>query len=181
MLKPPPAGQPYFRFYPGAYEEGVFEQTGESCEVCETPGAWMYQGVVYGLSPAADTRFCATCMKTGLVYGFLGDAKENWIGFHEWFFTSDDVDDALSDELMYHSPSPSSWNPHGWPVVNREPLVYIGRGDDKLFADNPAVRAAMRKEQDATWPGETSDPVPQYYMIFQSLDGAIYKAALDLD
>lgn len=91
------------------------------------------------------------------------------------------MDDALSDELMYHSPSPSSWNPHGWPVVNREPLVYIGRGDDKLFADNPAVRAAMREEQDATWPGETFEPVPQYYMIFQSLDGAIYKAALDLD
>ena len=181
MLIAPPDGQPYFRFYPGAYADGAFEQTGETCEVCGTANAWMYQGAVYGLPPASDTRFCATCMKTGLVYGYLGESKENWIGFHEWSFTADDVDDAMSDELLYHSPSPASWNPHGWPVVNREPLVYLGRGDDKAFRNNADVMSAVREEQQSIWPGETSDPLPHYYMIFQTLDGQIYKAALDLD
>jgi uncharacterized protein CbrC (UPF0167 family) len=173
--------QPHFRFYPGAYHDRRFEQTGESCDVCETRNAWLYQGAVYGLPPASDVRFCASCLKTGLVYGYLGDAPDALISLNEWSFTTDDVEDALADELLYHSPSPAIWNPHQWPVINREPLVYMGRGDDPMFRNRRDIADAVFREQQTIWPGESRPPVHRYYMIFQSLDGQHFRASLDPD
>ena len=40
--------QPYFRFNPGAYEDGrSFERSSDVCEVCSRPCVWKYTGGVY--------------------------------------------------------------------------------------------------------------------------------------
>src|SRR5262249_54244537 len=129
--------QPHFRFYPDAYgEDGAFKASNELCDVCERPAVWLYTGEIYvaGEPPSV----CARCMASGALAARLGrDA------FALQDIVIDGADEELANEVLFATPGVASINAFEWPVVEGEPLVYVGAGDKAALKHNTRAQRAI--------------------------------------
>ncbi|MFC7498382.1 CbrC family protein [Enterovirga sp. GCM10030262] len=164
--------KPYFRFNPGAYQNGrSFEQTSEVCDVCARPCAWRYTGNIYAeQSPIV----CARCIASGSLGGFLNDAE---FTFHD--IELNGADPALEDELFRRTPGVACFNPFEWPVLDAKPLAFAGYGEDRALLSLAGVRSAIDSAF-AVAGGAFDGPTP-YALIFKEIEGERYRAVIDLD
>jgi|GEM_PF-1228695 len=186
---------PFFRFYPGAYDakHGQFERSDEDCDICGQTAIWLYKGVIYtsGTSPSV----CARCLHAGRIGAFLkqrDDAETRALRAKhpDWSIDSyslqdieleEEVSDEAHDELMLRTPSVASYNPFDWPVHDGLPMAWIGAGNDEGLIANTQIWQAMQAAWTAIWPDETLDGPTDYLLIFQSVEGHVYRAVVDLD
>ena len=85
------SGKPHFRFNPGAYDNGAFEQSLDLCAACGRPCVWKFVGIVYAEGP--QPIVCARCIADGGLGRIVRDYS-----LHDMEF-EDDVDDDLADEV----------------------------------------------------------------------------------
>lgn len=163
---------PFFRFHPGAYEHGCFEQSEETCAACGRACVWRYAGPIYA-HPPEPGAICARCVADGNAAKAVADGGYS---LHDLSFDVEPSED-LAKEVEQRTPGFATYNPFVWPVRDGTPLAFLGFGEDaELVGDAKAKAAiaALAKEMGA-------EIAPVYAMIFRTLDGADYVATLDLD
>ena len=110
--------QPFFRFHPRAYElDGVFEQSSAACDICDRTSEWSYKGNIYS---EFRPTICARCIAENRVREVAGE---------DFSFHDTDLEGArpeLAQEVLQRIPGVSCFNPYRWPVVDGEPLAFIG-------------------------------------------------------
>lgn len=164
--------QPFFRFYPGAYEEGgSFEASTDVCEACSRPCVWKYTGGIYATeSPVV----CARCIANGDLGKFLGGKR---FSLHD--IEMNGAEPSLEDEVLRRTPGVACYNPFEWPVLDAKPLAFAGYGEDKNLLAIGAVRSAIAAAFGEI--GKTFDGPTSYALIFKEIDGERYCAAIDFD
>jgi uncharacterized protein len=167
-------GQPYFRFYPRAYEpDGPFECSNDICEVCQNPCGWKYTGGIYA---ETEPVICAVCIAGDKLAQFLGHRE---FSYHD--VALDNSDPLLEAEVLQRTPGVACFNPFVWPVVDGMPLAFICAGDDPEIISNPLVQEATRKAyKDCDWEYEAGSPA-SYALIFKEIDHERYQAIIDMD
>jgi uncharacterized protein CbrC (UPF0167 family) len=164
--------QPYFRFNPGAYEEGrSFERSSDVCEVCSRPCVWEYTGGVYATE---NPIICARCIANGELGRFLGDEH---FSLHDIMISG--AEPGLEKEVLQRTPGVECYNAFAWPVLDAKPLAFVGYGEDQDLLDIVAVRSAIEAafgEIGRKFVGPTS-----YALVFKEIDGERYRAVVDLD
>ncbi|MFN3910898.1 CbrC family protein [Hyphomonas sp.] len=165
--------KPFFRFNPRAYELGSFEPSDLPCQVCGRACVWKYTGSVYCIEEIDPV--CARCISDGR----LGEAVQDGdYSLHD--VDLDDADPELADEVLKRTPDFSTFNPFEWPVVDGEPLAFVGYGDDMILWNDPAVKEAIIRMSEGAGFG-TPDAPMGYALVFRRLNGGDYIATLDLD
>jgi uncharacterized protein len=165
--------QPFFRFYPGAYDSpAIFERSEALCAHCQQPAVWQYQGSIYA-SNHHDAKLCARCVSAGGLEAFFGGRY----GFHD--IDLDGVAPALAREVQERTPGVGCFNPFSWPSINAMPMAYIGTGDDPAIYALPGVAAAISNANAEL--GWEDDGPSTYALIFREIDGPHIKAVIDLD
>lgn len=166
------ADQPYFRFNPGAYEDGhSFERSSEVCDACSRPCVWKYTGGIYATEHPV---VCARCIANGALGRFLGDED-----FSLQDIEMSGADPSLEEEVLQRTPGVASYNPFEWPVLDAKPLAFVGDGEDQDLLGIAAVRSAIEAafaEIGRKFNGPTS-----YALVFKELDGERYRAVVDFD
>lgn len=162
--------KPHFRFNPGAYERGTFEASDAECAGCERPCVWRFVGIVY--AEGAQPIVCARCIADGGLSRIVSDYC-----LHDMEF-EDEVDADLADEVDRRTPGFSTFNPFTWPVRHREPLAFVGYGDDAALKTESGVIAALEALAEEMG---NDDLAEGYALIFKQLDGDEFVAVLDLD
>lgn len=165
--------KPVFRFYPGAYDDGVLVASDETCASCGQRCGWAYTGLVYARVEVGAT--CARCLAAGTID--LGSDPHGY-ALHDILLES--VPDDLLDEVERRTPGVSCFNPFDWPVHDGAPMVFLGHGESKALWRDPDLQAAMK----AAWHELTGDELTgptSYLLVFRSLDGTHTTAVLDLD
>lgn len=166
--------QPYFRFYPGAYEEGGrFEPSSDLCEVCLRPCVWKYTGNVYVAGPKVSI-FCARCIANGVLAAHFGDRR-----FQLQAADLIGAEPRLAEEVLQRTPGVSSFQDFEWPVLDCKSMAFAGYGQDKTLLAIPAVRSAIKTAFEEI--GRTVDGPTSYALIFKEIDGDRYRAVIDLD
>ncbi|WP_119302731.1 CbrC family protein [Dongia deserti] len=164
--------QPYFRFNPGAYEDGrSFERSSDVCEVCSRPCVWKYTGGVYAMeSPVV----CARCIANGELGKFLGDEH---FSLHDIEISG--AEPRLEKEVLQRTPGVACYNPFEWPVLDAKPLAFVGYGEDQGLLDIEAVRSAI----DAAFEeiGRRFDGPAPYALVFKEIEGERYRVVIDLN
>lgn len=167
------ADQPYFRFNPGAYEEGrSFERSSEVCDVCSRPCVWKYTGGIYTEEEPAVV--CARCIANDALGRFLGDER-----FSLQDIAISGAQPSLQTEVLQRTPGVVSYNAFDWPVLDAKPLAFVGYGEDENLLDIDAVRSAIETafaEIGRKFAGPTS-----YALVFKEIDGERYRAVVDFD
>jgi uncharacterized protein CbrC (UPF0167 family) len=103
--------QPYFRFNPGAYEEGrSFERSSDTCDVCLRPSVWKYTGGVYATE---DPVVCARCIANGELGRFLGGKH---FSLHD--IEMNGAEPSLAKEILQRTPG--SRAPTSYALVFKE-------------------------------------------------------------
>jgi uncharacterized protein CbrC (UPF0167 family) len=167
-----PDDKPFFRFHPGAYECGAFVASDKPCDVCGRPSVWLYDGSVYVAGDPPDV--CARCIADGKLSAFC---KGRHV-MHDADF-AEHADDALGEEVMQRTPGFSTFNAFEWPVLDGQPMVYVGHGDEPGTWKNAAAAEAIRQlYEDEGDPLEGTTP---YAIVFRELDGTRHVAIMDLD
>jgi uncharacterized protein CbrC (UPF0167 family) len=164
--------QPVFRFYPNAYEDGgPFKPSAETCDICEREAVWLYTGEIYceGEPPSV----CARCMASGAVRQRLPPAS-----YTLQDITLEDADEDLTNEVLLATPGVASINPFNWPVIDGEPLAFVGAGDDASLKRNAAAQRAIAEAFAEL--GEESGH-PSHALVFKRLNTDEYVAVIDLD
>lgn len=186
---------PPFRFYPSAYdpEKGQFQSSQASCDVCQNPCVWEFTGTIYMIG--TEPKVCARCLHSGALKSFLStyedtdrraqrSRSQNWdpssFSLHDIDLESE-INTAIEDELLERTPTVDCFNPFEWPVQDGMPMAWIGTGREKSLIKSPAIWAAMKKAWSDLWPDEVLTGPTDYLLIFQSLDGAHFRAVVDLD
>lgn len=168
------ADKPHFRFHPGAYEEGrAFEASDAICTVCERPSVWRYTGLIYTAKPE-PADLCARCIASGALMEWLDSPTAQLHDSH----CTDPITSDHGEELFGRTPGFATYNPFAWPVVDGEPLAFIGHGEKTELWDDPMIQAAMK----ATWlkdVGEELEGPSEYLLIFKSLNGQTCRAITD--
>lgn len=164
--------KPHFRFYPGAYSvDAAFVPSTDACGVCREPCGWRYSGNIYAVTHPEIV--CAACIASGRLLAHVGDMSLQDVEL-------DDADPALEAELMQRTPGVASFNPFTWPVIDGAPLAFVGNGDDPALQQIAAARAAVKRAAKEIGSDDCELPTP-YALIFRTLDGERYEAALDFD
>lgn len=168
-----PHGQPYFRFFPAAYDtEGTFERSDRPCDACGRASEWLYVNTIY--ARRNDASLCARCIAAGRSASVLGDDY----AFHDAELAGADA--ALEAEVLQRTPGFSTFNAFEWPVDDAGPLAFLGYGSDpRLWADE-----RLREKMKAFWRAETGDDLDgptEYVLVFKSLDGDGCSFWRDLD
>ena len=164
--------KPYFRFNPGAYEDGhSFERSSDVCEVCSRPCVWKYTGGIYATEHPV---VCSRCIANGELGRFLGDEH----------FALQDVEisgaePGLEKEVLQRTPGVASYNPFELPVLDAKPLAFLGYGEDQDLLDIVAVRSAI--EAAFAEIGREFDGPASYALVFKEIDGERYRAVVDFD
>jgi uncharacterized protein len=165
--------QPFFRFNPGAYEEGrSFERSREVCDVCSHPCEWKYTGNIY--TEGEPAVVCARCIANGELGRFFGDKR----------FSLHDIDmsgaePSLEKEVLQRTPGVACYNPFEWPVLDAKPLAFVGYGEEEDLLDIAAVRSAIEAAFGEI--GQKFDGPTSYALVFKEVDGERYRAVVDLD
>jgi uncharacterized protein len=165
--------QPYFRFNPGAYEDGhSFERSSEVCDVCSRPCVWKYKGIVY--TKEEPSVVCAQCIANGELGKLLG-AK---------YFSLQDIgisgaEPSLEEEVLRRTPGVASYNAFDWPVLDGKPLAFVGYGEDEDLLDIAAVRSAIEAAFGEI--GRKFDGPTSYALVFKEIGGERYRAVVDFD
>lgn len=129
---------PDFRFYPGCYEAGAFEETDADCHACGRARGWRYLGTVYGRWD--DKTLCPWCLTEGRLAEHGGSINN----------VDEDVPEA--EEVRARTPGFASWQHVDWPVHHGVPAVFRGVvGYADLAALGEAAVEAMIAEV-LTWP-----------------------------
>jgi len=164
--------QPHFRFYPNAYADGdAFERSDQTCDVCEREAVWRYTGEIY--MEGEPPMVCARCMASGALRERL--PADSYVMQD---IVLEGADDDLADEILLATPSVVSINPFEWPVIDGEPLAYIGVGDVASLKGNAkAHRAIAEAFADL---GEEGGH-PSHALVFKRLDEDEYVAVIDMD
>ncbi|MFN7056795.1 CbrC family protein [Hyphomonas sp.] len=164
--------RPFFRFHPGAYDR-VFEPSDAVCVICEAPCVWRYTGSIY-LARKPDP-VCARCIATGRIEAF---APGQFGQLHDADIAGASA--KLVQEVLQRTPGFDTYNPFEWPVVDGEPLAFIGHGDDPAVWKDPAVQAAINAMfNEAGW--DHGDGPSPYALVFRSLRTGAFVAVMDLD
>lgn len=166
--------QPAFRFFPGAYAIGdVLERTDDPCGVCGKPSVWSYTGTVYAEGDQPDV--CARCIHDGKLAAYF-DGK----GFQLHDAEIDGASDALAAEVLERTPGFATFNAFDWPVIDGQPLAFIGHGDVDAVWDDPAARAAIVAAWKTEYEEDLDEPSP-YALVFRTLDGKQFRVVFDFD
>ena len=164
--------QPYFRFNPGAYEEGrSFERSGDVCEVCSRPCVWKYTGGVYATE---DPVVCARCIASGDLGRLLGTEH---FRLHDTEISG--AEPSLEREVLQRTPGVASYSPFDWPVLDAKPLAFVGYGENQDLLDIVAVRSAIEAAFGEI--GQTFDGSTSYALVFKEIGGERYRAVIDFD
>ncbi|MES1200728.1 MAG: CbrC family protein [Pseudomonadota bacterium] len=165
--------QPHFRFYPNAYadEEGAFEASEETCDVCSRKAVWLYTGEIY--AEGEPPSVCARCISDGSLRKRLPRDS-----YTMQDIMLEDAEPDLADEVLYATPSVASLNPFEWPVRNGKPLAFMGAGDSPSLKGNAAARAAIKH---AFEEAGDDDGHPSHTLVFKQIDGNFHVAVIDLD
>lgn len=166
-----PARNPYFRFYPGAYE-AEFEESAKQCEVCGDPCGWRYTGIIY--SKEYPEVVCAACIHSGRLRAYVGAR----MSLHD--VELEGADSELQTELLERTPGVASFNPFPWPVRNGVPLAFVGHGDDEAVQRIPEAHAATAQAALECGFDDIALPTP-YALVFKGLDEAHYAVVFDFD
>ena len=164
--------QPHFRFYPNAFADGdAFERSEEFCDVCERTAVWRYVGEIY--MEGEPPTVCARCMASGALRERL--PTDSYVLQD---IVLEGADDDLADEILLATPSVASVNPFEWPVIDGEPLAYVGVGDAASLKGNTraqrAIAAAFADLGDEE--GHAS-----HALVFKQLEDDEYVAVIDMD
>ena len=163
--------QPYFRFNPGAYEDGrSFERSSDVCEVCSRPCVWKYTGNIY--AKEEPSVVCARCIANGELGKFLGD-----FGLHDVDLSG--AEPSLKMEVRQRTPGVACYNPFEWPVLDAKPLAFAGYGEDENLLDIAAVRSAIEAAFGEI--GQKFNGPTPYALVFKEIDGERYRAVVDFD
>ena len=164
--------EPPFRFYPNAYAEGgPFKRSDEPCDLCERKGVWLYAGEIY--LEDEPPNVCASCLASGALARRLPQDS-----FVLQDIVLEGADEALAAEILCATPNVASINPFEWPVLDGEPLAYIGIGDEASLKRNAnAQRAIARAFADI---GEEKGDA-SHALVFKRLDQEEYVAVIDMD
>ena len=166
--------KPVFRFHPGAYEKDrAFELSDDLCTVCERPIVWRYTGQIYTAKLEPDA-VCARCVASGALLDWLECPT---LQLHDAVL-QDRVSPELGEEVFGRTPGFATFNAFTWPVVDGQPLAFIGYGDEAEVWDDPAIQAVMKENwrQDV---GEELKGPTAYLLVFKSLDGQTCCAITD--
>jgi uncharacterized protein len=167
------ADQPYFRFNPGAYENGhSFERSSEVCEVCSRPCVWKYKGSVY--IEEKPPVVCARCIANGELGRFLDDEH---FSLHDIEMSG--AEPSLKKEVLQRTPGVTCYNPFEWPVLDAKPLAFVGYGENQTLLDIAAVRSAIEAAFGEI--GQKFDGPTPYALVFKEIDGERYRAVIDFD
>ena len=164
--------QPYFRFNPGAYEDGhSFERSSDVCEVCSRPCVWKYTGGIYATEHPV---VCARCIANGKLGERLGEDD-----FSLQDIEMSGAEPSLEKEVLQRTPGVASYNPFEWPVLDGKPLAFVGYGEDQDLLDIAAARSAI--EAAFAEIGQKFDGPTSYALVFKEIDGERYRAVVDFD
>ena len=167
--------KPEFKYYPGAYDDGgAFEPSNAHCEVCDRPCGWRYTGNIY--SNSCPDTVCARCLSDGSLFDWVGS---EFMQLQDVDF-SDHVGAESRRDVMLRTPGVASFNPFTWPVVDGEPMAFLGVGDRDAFWAIPQCRDAMQAMWRDVLGEELPGPTP-YLLIFKRLTTDRYGCALNLD
>jgi len=163
--------QPHFRFYPNAYAEGgPFKRSQQACDVCGRQAGWLYTGGIYmeGEPPSV----CALCMASGALRKHMpADA------YLLQDIVLEGADEDLANEVLLATPGVASLNPFAWPVIDAEPLAYIGVGDEAALKANASAQRAIVEAFAER--GEAGHP--SHTLVFKQRDKDQYVAVIDMD
>ena len=164
--------QPPFRFYPNAYAEGgPFKRSDQPCDLCERKAVWLYAGEIY--LEDEPPSVCARCLASGALAKRLPPDS-----FVLQDIVLEGADKELATEILYATPNVASINPFEWPVLDGEPLAYVGIGDDASLKRNAnAQRAIARAFADI---GEETGHA-SHALVFKRLEEDEYVAVIDMD
>jgi uncharacterized protein len=166
--------QPAFRFFPAAYTMGdVFERSDDPCGVCGKPSVWSYTGTVYAEGEQPDV--CARCIHDGKLAAHFGG---NAVQLHDAEITG--ASEALTAEVLQRTPGFATFNAFDWPVIDGEPLVFIGHGDVEAVWSDPAMRDAIIAAWKSAYDEDLDEPSP-YALVFRTLDGQRLRVVFDFD
>lgn len=165
------ADKPFFRFYPGAYEQ-VFKISDARCAVCDRSCVWEYTGSIY--IAQKPTPLCARCVFEGNLSSIAGDDY----AFHD--IELEGAAPELAEELLLRTPQVACFNPFEWPVISGEPLAFIGYGNDPHVWDNVVARDAINTMLLNEGVAASDEPTG-YALVFKKSSSDEYVAVLDLD
>lgn len=160
--------KPVFRFHPGAYDDGAFQASDDICSACGKACVWRYVNSIYALPPDPQA-ICARCIADGRLANAVPDGDYT---LHDCEF-DEEPSDALAAEVEQRTPGFATFNAFVWPVRNGIPLAFLGFGEDASLANKAEVKAAIAEAGAELSPG--------YAIIFRSLDGGVWVAAVDPD
>jgi uncharacterized protein CbrC (UPF0167 family) len=165
------ADQPFFRFYPYAYDDpAVFEHSGDRCDVCRRPCVWRYNGSLYATT---EPSVCARCITDGRLGAFLREPHHSLQDVEIC-----GADPAMAEEVLQRTPGVASYNPFEWPVFDGKPLAFIGYGDNEAVIAAPGVKAMIEQAfADLGWTSIAS----RYALVFREVDGQRYRVVPDFD
>lgn len=164
--------QPHFRFYPNAYADGdAFQRSDQVCDICEREAVWLYTGEIYieGEPPSV----CARCMASGALRERL--PADSYVLQD---IVLEGADEHLADEILLATPSVASINPFEWPVIDGEPLAYVGVGDAASLKGNTRVQRAIAEAFADLGEGGGH---ASHALVFKRLDEDEHVAVIDMD
>ncbi|MBI1361171.1 MAG: hypothetical protein GC155_12920 [Alphaproteobacteria bacterium] len=166
--------QPAFRFFPAAYDMGdVLERSDAPCDVCGKPSVWLYAGTVY--AEGEQPEVCARCIHGGQLAAHFGGQD---FQLHDADLSG--ASEALTAEVMQRTPGFATFNAFDWPVIDGQPLVFVGNGDADAVWNDPELRAAIT----AAWKEEYEEDLDEpssYALVFRTLDGKQTRIVFDSD
>ncbi len=132
---------------------------------------WRYIGEIY--MEDEPPIVCARCMASGALRARL--PAESYVLQD---IVLEGANEELANEVLLATPSVASINPFAWPVIDGEPLAYVGIGDDvSLKNDAAAQRAIARAFADL---GEAAGHSSRA-LVFKALEAEDYVAVIDMD
>ena len=164
--------QPHFRFNPNSYQGGRgFEQSQQMCDACSRPCVWRYVGNIYATE---SPTVCARCIADGTLGKLLNSQH---FSLHDIELHGPDPE--LRDEVLQRTPGVASFNPFVWPVLDGNPLAFLGYGDEADLLLIPDVRSAIEGAfEELGWDFDGPSP---HALIFKEVNGDRYRVSVDLD
>lgn len=122
---------PVFRYHPDPIKTGAVKQKQTECPVCNRECEYVYEGPFYSADEVEG--ICPWCIKNG-------DAAKIYDGkFQDDFLIEVEIKKEYLEELVFRTPSYSSWQQSLWLVHCDEPCAfvdYVGWDEIKDIKDN---------------------------------------------
>lgn len=135
--------QPFFRFQPYAYTNGIFDtnQEKEPCSVCKQVSEFMYHGPFYSVQEVKG--ICPVCIHNGeassvfqgvfqggveYAGGSLSVTYDDGLNKFVYYLNTEEVPEIqnpMIDELLFRTPGYVSWQEPYWLTEQHVPLAFV--------------------------------------------------------